>query len=203
MTPYPEIARFLSERDPVLRQVIDSVNTAIMPSLSIDIYLELLNAIASQQLSVKVVKVIWNRFTELFTDGYPHAVQLLNYSDQELRSVGLSFAKIKYIKSVAEFSLTNKLSFEFLNTMSDDAVINYLTQINGVGKWTVQMILMFPMDRPNVFPVDDLGIQTHMKHWYGLTLEKKALRTQLIEIAEKWDPYKTLACKYLWESKEQ
>ena len=92
------------------------------------------------------------------------------------------------------------MEFEYLNTMSDEEVISYLTQIKGVGRWTVQMILMFPMDRPNVFPVDDLGIQTNMKKWYGIDLEKKELRNKLIEISECWEPYKTLACKYLWAS---
>jgi DNA-3-methyladenine glycosylase II len=83
--------------------------------------------------------------------------------------------------------------------MSDAEVIQYLTQIKGVGKWTVQMILMFPMDRPNVFPIDDLGIRNVMKEMYGLELEKKELREKLIEIAENWHPYKSLASKYIWE----
>jgi len=203
MKPYSEIATILSKNDPILKKVIDSVRREIKPTPSVDIYLSLLNSIASQQLSVKVVEVIWRRFTDLFPEGYPAAEKVLQYSDQELRSVGLSNAKVKYIKNVAEFSLANNISFEYLDTMTDEKIINYLTQIKGVGMWTVQMILMFPMDRPNVFPVDDLGIQTHMKYWYSIDLEKKDLRKELHEIASTWAPYQTLACKYLWESKDQ
>ena len=83
--------------------------------------------------------------------------------------------------------------------MSDNEIIEYLTQIKGVGKSTVQMILMFPMDRPNVFPVDDLGIQNSMKNLYEIDLEKKELKMRMNEIATNWDPYKTLASKYLWK----
>lgn len=200
MKPYHEIAKILSEKDAVMKQVIASVKTEIKPNPSIDIYLELLESIASQQLSVKVVRVIWQRFIDLFGDEYPDAKTLLNFDDQVLRKVGLSNSKVRYMKNVAEFSLKNNITFEYLNEMTDEEVIDYLAQIKGVGKWTVQMILMFPMDRPNVFPVDDLGIQTNMKRWYNIELEKKDLRNKLIEISENWHPYKSLACKYLWKS---
>lgn len=203
MKPYPEIAGILSKKDPILKQVIESVTKELKPTPSIDIYLSLLNSIPSQQLSVKVADIIWNRFLELFPNGYPSAKQVLDFEDQELRSVGLSNAKVKYIKNVAGFSVTKNLSFEYLDPLSDEEIIKYLTQIKGVGKWTVQMILMFPMDRPDVFPVDDLGLQTHMKHWYKIALDKNELKNKLTEIAANWSPYRTLACKYLWESKDQ
>ena len=91
------------------------------------------------------------------------------------------------------------MSFDFLQGKSDEEIIDYLSQIKGVGRWTVQMILMFPMDRPNIFPVDDLGIQNSMKSLYQLDLEKKELKTKMLDIAVVWDPYKTLASKYLWK----
>lgn len=200
MLPYHEIARMLSEKDPVMKKLIATVKVDIKPTPSIDIYLDLLNSIASQQLSVKVVKVIWHRFLELFPDEYPHARQVIALDHQKLRAVGFSNSKANYIQNVAQFSLENSMDFEFLNKKTDNEIIDYLTQIKGVGKWTVQMILMFPMDRTNVFPVDDFGIQSNMKRWYGINLEKKELREKLIEIAHKWSPYKSLACKYLWES---
>ena len=111
----------------------------------------------------------------------------------------MSNNKVRYIKNVAEFSINNNLSFDYLETKSDDEIIEYLTQIKGVGKWTVQMILMFPMDRPNVFPIDDLGIQNGMKNLYQLDFEKKELKHKMIEISEQWHPYKTLASKYIWK----
>ncbi len=200
MIPYKEIAEKLVKRDVILAKVIKSVKTEIKPAPDIDVYYSLLHSIVSQQLSVKVAKIIWHRLTELFANQYPDAKQVLITDDNDLRGVGLSRQKIKYINNVAQFSLDNDISFDYLNTKTDNEIIKYLTQIVGIGKWTVQMILMFPMDRPDVFPVDDLGIQTKMKAWYSINLEKKELRNKLTEIAEKWSPYKTLACKYIWES---
>jgi len=200
MKPYHEIAKELAQKDAVLKKVINSVKKELEPSPGIDIYYSLLHSIVSQQLSTKVAEIIWRRFIDLFADQYPDAKQVLITDDDELRAVGLSWQKIKYINNVARFSLDNDLSIENLNEKTDEELIKYLTQIVGIGKWTVQMILMFPLDRPNVFPVDDLGIQTKMKAWYKIDLEKKELKKKLIEISEKWAPYKTLASKYLWKS---
>jgi len=185
--------------DNKLFKAISDLNYEISPQLDIDIYHSLLSSIVSQQLSTKVVKIIWNRFTDLFVDSYPDAESLLAKEHEVLRGIGLSNNKARYVKNVAEFYLENNMSFDYLQTMSDDEIIEYLTQIKGVGKWTVQMILMFPMDRPNVFPVDDLGIQNSMKSLYEIDLEKKELKMRMSEIARNWDPYKTLASKYLWK----
>ena len=198
MKPYAEVIEHY-RKDPVLFQAITELDIEIRPELNIDIYVSLLNSIVSQQLSIKVVRIIWKRFTDLFVDGYPDANQLLITEHSTLRRVGLSSSKANYLKNVAEFKLANDMSFEFLQAMTDEEIIEYLTRIKGVGKWTVQMILMFPMDRPNVFPVDDLGIQNVMKGLYDLDLDKKQLRQRLIEIADTWHPYRSLASKYIWE----
>jgi len=200
MKSYQEIAKILAKKDATLAKVIQSVKRELKPSPGIDVYYSLLESIVSQQLSIKVADIIWRRFTELFDEQYPDAKQILVMEDEVLRGVGLSGQKTKYINNVARFSLENDLSFDYINSKTDEEIISYLTQIKGIGKWTVQMILMFPMDRPNVFPVDDLGIQTKMKNWYKIKLEKKELKEKLIKISEKWEPYKTLACKYLWAS---
>ena len=198
MKPYHEIIEHY-RRDPVLYEAISGLDIVIKPELDIDIYVSLLNSIVSQQLSIKVVRIIWRRFTDIFPGGYPDANQLLLTDHRLLRRVGLSNSKANYLKNVAEFKLQNDMSFDYLQSMTDEEVIRYLTQIKGVGKWTVQMILMFPMDRPNVFPVDDLGIRNVMKDLYGLQMEEKELRGKLMEIAENWHPYKSLASKYIWE----
>lgn len=198
MKTYKEILQHY-KKDKVLLAAIDSIPHEIKPALDIDVYRALLNSIVSQQLSVKVVEIIWKRFEDLFVDGYPEAEKLLAIDDTVLRSVGLSRAKTQYLKNVAEFALENEMSFDYLTKKTDDKIIKYLTTIKGVGKWTVQMILMFPMDRLNVFPVDDLGIQQRMVSLYGVDVEKKLLKPALIEIAENWQPYRTLACKYLWK----
>ena len=198
MKPYSEILEYL-KRDDLLYQAILSLDREVKPHLNVDIYASMLSSIVSQQLSTKVVRVIWKRFTDLFPEGYPDARSLLATEHEMLRKVGLSNNKANYVKNVAAFHLENDMGFDHLQNMTDEEIISYLTRIKGVGKWTVQMILMFPMDRPNVFPVDDLGIQNAMKRLYGLELEKKALREKLEEIAQGWHPYRSLACKYLWE----
>lgn len=187
------------KRDKLLFETIKQLDIQIKPEPDIDIYHSLLASIVSQQLSTKVVKVIWSRFTGLFVDGYPEAESLLSKEHEVLRGIGLSNSKANYVKNVAEFSLKNNMSFEYLEQKQDEEIIDYLSQIKGVGRWTVQMILMFPMDRPNVFPVDDLGIQNAMKKLYGLELEKKELKLKMKEIASVWDPYRSLASKYLWK----
>lgn len=187
------------KRDKILFNAISDLDTEIRPEIDIDIYHSLLSSIVSQQLSTKVVKIIWNRFTDLFVDGYPDAESLLSKEHEILRRIGLSNSKANYVKNVAAFYLENNMSFDYLQAMSDDQIIEYLSQIKGVGKWTVQMILMFPMDRPNVFPVDDLGIQNSMKRLYEIDLEKKELKIRMNEISLQWEPYRTLASKYLWK----
>jgi len=193
-----EILKHL-KRDEILYKAIADLNIEIRPELNIDIYHSLLGSIVSQQLSTKVVKIIWNRFTDLFVQGYPDPESLLSKDHDILRGIGLSNSKVNYVKNVAEFKLSNDMTFDYLQTKSDEEIIDYLSQIKGVGRWTVQMILMFPMDRPNVFPVDDLGIQNAMKGLYNIQLEKKELKIRMTDIARVWDPYRTVASKYLWK----
>ncbi len=195
---YSEIEKVLQTKDAVLAKVITSNGAKIQPHPSVDIYLDLMNSIVSQQLSVKVARVIWKRFLDLFQNLFPDPEAVLSFEIAELRKVGLSNSKANYLQNVAEFSMKNNLSFESLQDLSDDEIIKLLTQIKGVGKWTVQMILMFSMDRPDVFPVDDLGIQTKMKVIYQLEEEKKELKKKITEIAENWKPYRTLASKHIW-----
>jgi DNA-3-methyladenine glycosylase II len=200
MKTYSEISKILSKKDPILARVIKSVKTELEPWPSTDIYDYLLETIPYQQLSVESAKKIRERFTNLFDKQYPSAPKILSTDKKTLRESGLSKQKTQYIINVADFSLKNDLSFMYLKTKTDDEIIDYLTQINGIGEWTVQMVLMFPMDRPNVFPVVDVGIQNKMKGWYDINVEEKELKAKLISIADNWDPYKTLACKYLWKS---
>lgn len=197
---YGDIISKLSSLDLKLTLVRDATFVEIKPSPNIDVYTSLLSSIVSQQLSTKVADIIWQRFLDLFPehDVNPRAVVDIDFA--RLRGVGLSGSKSQYIQNVAQFALGNDMSIDKLISMTDVEIIDYLTVIKGVGKWTVQMILMFPMDRPDVFPVDDLGIQTKMKYWYGLTSEKKELKEDMLKVAKKWSPNKTVACKYLWAS---
>lgn len=166
-----------------------------------DVYISLLESIVSQQISVKAADAIFGRFRALFPDKYPHAEALLLKTTDELRSSGLSFQKIKYLQSVAEFSLVQSIDRAHLDAMTDEEIVQYLLPIKGVGRWTVEMLLMFVLNRPDVFPIDDLVIRQAMQRAYpeqtdGLT--GKALYKVLHEIADPWRPYRTTASRYLW-----
>jgi DNA-3-methyladenine glycosylase II len=188
-------------QDPHLSRVIKTVE---MPDFnpSKNIYIDLLESIVSQQLSVKVADVIFKRFLSLFPDNYPHAELLVSLELDRLRSVGLSYQKANYLQNVAQFSINNNLENINWAAMSDDEIIQYLTEIKGVGKWTVQMLLMFSLGRPDVFPVDDLGIQQGMTKIFRLQETGKDLKNKMILLAEPWRPWRTVACRYVWRSKD-
>jgi len=167
------------------------------------IFTPLLESIVSQQLSVKAADTIYNRFLQLFDAPLPMPKAILALDDADLRAVGLSGQKVKYIKNVAEFALVNSMDIADMEKFSDEEIIELLTQIKGVGRWTVEMILMFTFQRPDVFPIDDLGIYQSIIEAYQLdNQDKKTVRKQIIDIAENWRPYRTWACRYLWKWRE-
>ncbi|WP_187264086.1 DNA-3-methyladenine glycosylase family protein [Pontibacter beigongshangensis] len=186
-------------QDPVLAKIIIA-GRPLPSSRSEDVYVKLLSAIVSQQLGTKVAATIFRRFTALFPDNYPAPAQVLSTPDEVLRSAGLSFQKIGYIRHVAAFAAEGKLAHAAIDAMPDEDLILHLTQIKGVGRWTVEMLLMFALERPDVLPLDDLGIQNAMKRHYALEETGKELKRKMLEIGEAWRPYRTIACKYLWQS---
>lgn len=168
------------------------------------IYYGLLESIVSQQLSVKVADVIFKRFISLFPDNYPHPDLVIAIEFEKLRGVGLSGQKAGYLQNVAKFALENDLEKTDWASMSDDEIISFLTQIKGVGKWTVQMLLMFTLARPDIFPVDDLGIQQGMKRLFKIEEQNaRLLKIRMTELAEPWRPWRTVACRYLWRWKDR
>ena len=168
------------------------------------IYYDLLESIVSQQLSVKVADVIFKRFISLFPDNYPHPDLVIAIEFEKLRGVGLSGQKAGYLRNVAKFALENDLEKTDWASMSDDEIISFLTQIKGVGKWTVQMLLMFTLARPDIFPVDDLGIQQGMKRLFKIEEQNaRLLKIRMTELAEPWRPWRTVACRYLWRWKDR
>lgn len=190
------------KKDKALKKVIEKVGI-LKSTKEEDLYFMLLRAIAGQQLSVKAAQTIWDRVLKLFKDEYPHAKLVLKISDEKLRSAGLSYQKAGYIKNIAKFSIEQSLNYHQLKLKPDEELIEYLVQIKGVGRWTVEMILMFSLNREDVFPKDDLGIQNGMKKLYKLKSEnKKEMYAEMQAVSEKWRPYRTLACKYIWRHKD-
>jgi DNA-3-methyladenine glycosylase II len=201
MSKLPDQIQHL-KKDKHLKKVIHQVGEITLRK-NLDLYLSLMRAIVGQQLSVKAANTIWNRFITLFSDGYPLAEKVLKLHDEELRSVGLSYQKAGYIKNIARFSIEETLDYKKLKKMPDAGLIEYLVQIKGVGRWTVEMILMFNLNRLDVFPKDDLGIQNGIISLYGIKpASKKELFAHMEKISAGWQPYRTLACMYIWRHKD-
>lgn len=168
-----------------------------------NVCLRLCASIMSQQLSTKVAKVIYERFLALYEGEEPSPQQIVETPPAKLRAVGLSNAKVGYVQNVARYAIEHDINDKKLYKMSNDEVIAFLTPIKGVGRWTVEMLLMFTLGREDVFAPDDLGIQQAMAKIYKLDLtDKKALREKMLKISAKWSPYRTYACLYLWHYKD-
>ncbi|MEI7627721.1 MAG: DNA-3-methyladenine glycosylase 2 family protein [Bacteroidota bacterium] len=176
-----------------------------LPELTLhkNIPIRLMASIMSQQLSTHVSRVIFRRFLELYNGKEPTVIKVLGTDPTVLRGIGLSNNKVSYILNVAEFCIENKITDKKLQQMDNATIIELLTEIKGVGKWTVEMLLMFSLGREDVFAVDDLGIQQAMIRLYKLdNTDKKALKEKMLQVSEKWSPYRTYACIHLWQWKD-
>ena len=146
---------------------------------------------------------ILTRYLNIYEGRVPLPEEILATPFGTLRGIGLSNAKVNYVHNVARFAMEEGIDFPRLHKMDDEAVISYVTRIKGVGRWTAEMLLMFSLGRPDVFAVDDLGIQTAMIRLYKLdNTDKKAFRAELLRISQKWSPYRTYACMHLWQWKD-
>ncbi|GAA4012148.1 DNA-3-methyladenine glycosylase [Hymenobacter fastidiosus] len=199
--PNYSVARhYLSQVDPVLAAII-ARGHVVQPSAHEDLYLALLRAIVSQQISTKAAAAIWRRVQALFLpDGYPEPAALLALPEEDLRAAGISRQKAGYLHDIARFAQRDELDHAHLSQLDADAFTRHLTRIKGVGRWTAQMLQMFALDQPDVFPEGDLGVQNAMRRHYGLQETGRALLRRMTEIAEAWRPYRSIASKYLWQS---
>lgn len=188
-------------KDKKLKKIIDEQNPLKLTRRK-KIHIHLCGSIMSQQLSTKVADIIHKRFLKLY-NGEPTPQQILDTSFESLRAIGLSNAKTNYVQNVARFAIEHGMDYKQLNKMNNDEVIEYLTRIKGVGRWTAEMLLMFTLGREDVFAIDDLGIQNAIKKLYKLDgTDKKKFREDLLNISKKWSPYRTYACMHLWRWKD-
>lgn len=168
-----------------------------------NIPVRIMASIISQQLSTKVAKVIFKRFLDLYKGKEPKPQQVLDTPAETLRSIGLSNAKVSYVHNVASFCIQHKITDKKLLAMSNEEIVDLLVQIKGIGKWSVEMLLMFTLGREDVFAVDDLGIQQAMTKLYKLDPDnKKEMKEKMLKISAKWSPYRTYACLHLWRWKD-
>ncbi len=163
------------------------------------VYLRLCSSILSQQLNIKVAAVLYKRFIDLYNGKEPTPQQILDTPAEKFRSIGFSNAKAAYVHNVCDFFISQKLTDTKIAKLDNEQVIELLTQIKGIGRWTVEMILMFTLGREDVIAIDDLGIKQRMVSLYKLDeSDKKLLREEMTTISNKWRPYRTYACRYLW-----
>jgi DNA-3-methyladenine glycosylase II len=195
----------LRAADSVLREVIDSVGAdglgdprAGRPD---DHYGALVRSIVGQQLSTKAARAIYGRLTERYGGRTPTPEEVLADDPDAMRTAaGLSHAKVRYLRSLAECILDGTLDLERLDEEPDEEIIVRLTAVKGIGRWSADMFLMFHLQRPDVLPVGDLGIRRAVMLLYGLDVLPDPASME--RIAEPWRPYRTLACRYLWRSLE-
>ena len=199
--PEQSAVEALREADPVLRRLIDEVGPIddFFVGRPTDHYGTLVRSIVGQQLSTRAATSIYNRLLERFGGHAPTPEEVLADDPDELRAAaGLSHAKVRYLRSLAEHVLDGSLDLDGLTRLPDDEVAAALVAVKGIGPWSAQIFLMFHLHRPDVLPVGDLGIRRAVKIRYDLA--ELPTPAKLTEIAEPWRPHRTLACIYLWRS---
>lgn len=197
---YRKARAHLKKQDPILAEVIKKAPPFAPRNFGGNYFLDLVESIISQQLSIKAADTIWGRFQALFPRGdiTPEAVMQMDI--EKIRGSGISYQKISYIKDLAKKTAESGIVFEQFEIMTDEEIITELVKVKGIGQWTAEMFLMFNMGRPDVFSYGDLGIRKAMQRLYGF--KKEPTLKQAEKIAEKWRPYRTIACHYLWKSLE-
>ncbi|HXS15483.1 MAG TPA: DNA-3-methyladenine glycosylase [Candidatus Saccharimonadales bacterium] len=215
--------------DPIMNSLIEKYPAPTFSDRTTSLFEDLIESVISQQLSVKASNTIYKRFKALFIPhqgvteagdhqnssstntvsdaslagsdrldtSFPTPQEILDMPDETMRTAGISFQKISYIKSIADAFLSNLIDIEKIKNMSDEEIIAHLTQIRGIGKWTAEMTLIFTLNRPDVFSLGDLGIRNAIKNLYALTDKEK-----ILQLSEKWKPYRSTACWYFWRSLE-
>lgn len=202
MTPeeFAKARRALMRRDPVLGRIIKQHRKrSLLDAPALDPFPALVRTITAQQISTKAAATIHGRLTASMPKGVTPAA-LLGLTDDQFRQAGLSRQKIGYLRDLASKVETGELPVGSLHELDDEAVIEAIVKVKGLGRWSAEMFLMFRLRRPDVLPVGDLGIVTAIVRLYGLRKKPKAAR--IIKIGEAWRPYRTVACWYLWRSLE-
>lgn len=165
-----------------------------------DYYRELVDSIISQQLSVKAAASIFERFLGLFGGAFPEPAVILRYAPSVYRAAGLSYAKANYIRDLAQHVIDGRLKFDHLDELGNEAIVQELTAVKGVGEWTAHMFLIFCMGRLDVLATGDLGIRNGVRALYNLPFVPTPAQVSEIAAANGWHPYASAACWYVWRS---
>lgn len=189
----------LRRSDPVIKGLVDSCPAPSFEKHD-NYYHELVDSIISQQLSVKAARTIEGRFKDLFGGNFPSPEQILQKDVEELRAVGLSRPKARYIQDLATKIIDGSVAFDNIDHLSNDEIIAELTKVKGIGVWTVHMFLMFCMGRLDVLPTGDLGIRNGVMKLYNLDHVPTEREVEIIAEDNNWSPYQSVASWYIWQS---
>jgi DNA-3-methyladenine glycosylase II len=192
-------AIWLTQHDPVLAPIIALHEPAhFLPHT--DYYAALVSSIIGQQLSVKAASTIKQRFQDLFNGQPPAPKAIITKSHDELRSVGLSNAKANYIRDLAEHVIDGRIQFDTIPQQTNTEIIANLTDVKGIGEWTVHMFLMFCVGRLDVLATGDLGVRNAIRNLYDLAVAPTPQQVTELAAQNNWHPYESVACWYLWRS---
>lgn len=190
----------LKKRDPILAKIIKDVGSFAL-EIEVDYFQSLAEAILYQQLSLKAASSIVKRFKDMYPGScFPEPKDMLETEDEKLRLAGISRQKIGYLKDLSRKFIVGIVKPSKFSDMNDEDIIEQLTKVKGIGRWTAEMFLIFSLRRPNVLPVDDLGLQKAIQKWYGF--DNIPSREEIRNIAKKWEPYCTIATWYLWKASD-
>lgn len=186
----------LSRLDPVLAGLLEQLEP-IEITLQEDLFVSLASAIVGQQLSNRVAEVLWERLIAL-ADGEVTPNKILSFEDETLRRIGISYAKINYLKSLAAAVDDGMLELDELHSLDDDEIMRQLTSVKGIGPWTAEMFLIFSLGRLDVFSAGDGGLQRAVKWLYDM--DEVPDQKEILRISSRWKPYRTIAALYLWRA---
>ena len=194
-----EAAKHLRENDPVLAPIIDTSGPVKIEPHN-DYYRALAGSIIGQQLSVKAAATIRDRFAKLGKKGFPEPEEVTVVSDEKMREAGLSAAKVRYVKDLAQHILEGKLRINDLPELPNEEIIVELTDVKGVGEWTAHMFLIFCLGRLDVLPTGDLGIRKGVQALYGLKDMPNPIELRKVADKNNWTGYESIASWYVWRS---
>ncbi len=193
---YEAGSQYLGSKDPVMEQILKVVGP-LKPLHQNNHFKSLVINILSQQLSTKSSATIIGRLESMINDVYLPE-KLLSFTQEQYRSIGVSRQKYTYIGDLSRAFIEDRQFFEKIAEKKDDEIVSRLVNIKGIGIWTAQMFLMFSVSRINVFAPNDVGLRNAIEKWYGI--EKRLNHKELDKFAERWQPYRTIASRYLWKS---
>lgn len=191
---------YLKKKDTIMKEIINLVGNYCV-QIRPDPYLVLVESIIYQQLTGRAAHSIYQRFVNHYNDVLLTPEKVLSTSSETMKSFGLSNKKIEYIKLLSKNITEKNFNLQSVSTLDDEEIINQLTKMKGIGKWTADMFLIFCLGRKDVFPIHDLGIKKAIQKWYlKSTVQFPPTKQKMLEISQVWKPYRSIATWYLWKS---